>query len=48
VMDRFIESQVLIPGHWSPIRDEEMHGPSSRARLLRAIAETLEECRETV
>jgi hypothetical protein len=47
-MDRFIESQVLIPGRWNPIGPEELEGESPRARLLRAMQRELQECKETV
>ncbi len=47
-MDAFIESQVLIPGRWKPIAPDELEGTSLKARLLRAIQEDLEECKETV
>jgi hypothetical protein len=47
-MDAFIESQVLIPGRWRPIAPEELEGNSLKSRLLRAIQEDLEECKETV
>ncbi len=47
-MDAFIESQVLIPGLWRPLAPDELVGSSLKARLLRAIQEDLEVCRETV
>jgi hypothetical protein len=47
-MDAFIESQVLIPGLWRPISGDELVGNSLKARLLRAIQNDLETCKETV
>src|SRR5688572_30646429 len=47
-MDAFIESQVLIPGLWRPLGPDELVGNSLKARLLRAIQEDLETCKETV
>jgi uncharacterized protein YdiU (UPF0061 family) len=47
-MDAFIDSQVLIPGRWRPIAPQELEGQSLKSRLLRAIQEDLEECKETV
>jgi hypothetical protein len=47
-IDRFVESQVLIPGRWRPIAAEETDGASLKSRLLRAIQHDLEECKETV
>jgi uncharacterized protein YdiU (UPF0061 family) len=47
-MDAFIESQVLIPGRWKPIAPEGLEGNSLKSRLLRAIQNDLEECKETV
>jgi hypothetical protein len=48
VMDRFIASQVLLPGQWQPIDDDDLEGDSARARLLRGMQAGLEECKETV
>ena len=47
-MDRFVESQVLIPGEWRPIEADELENGSARSRLLRAMLRQLEECKETV
>jgi uncharacterized protein YdiU (UPF0061 family) len=47
-MDRFIQSQILIPGQWRQIEETELAGDSLRARLLRAIQLPVEECKETV
>ena len=41
-IDRFIASQVLIPGKWKPIKEEELKGASMKARLLRKMQENLE------
>ena len=47
-IDRFIASQVLIPGKLKPIRKEELKGPSMKARLLRKMQENLEIYKETI
>jgi hypothetical protein len=47
-MDRFIESQILIPGKWKPIKPDEIERDNPKALLLRAIQECLEEHKETV
>ena len=47
-MDAFVESQVLIPGRWKPIAAEDLAGNTLRSRLLKAIQDNLEECKETV
>jgi hypothetical protein len=46
-IDRFIESQVLIPGRWRPIYGK-LDEDSRLARLLRVMQAQLEECKETV
>src|SRR5215211_4311013 len=48
VMDTFIASQVLIPGEWKPIDARELEGASPKAKLLRAIEQGLQVCKETV
>jgi uncharacterized protein YdiU (UPF0061 family) len=47
-MDSFIESQVLIPGEWRPITEQDLQGTSARARLLRSMQDELEDCKETL
>ena len=47
-IDRFIESQILVPGKWKPIREEELKGSSTKARLLRKMRENLEIYKETI
>ena len=47
-MGRFIESQVLIPGQWQPLADDELSGEAARGKLLRAMQDQIEECKETV
>lgn len=47
-IDRFIGSQILVPGKWKPIREEELKGPSTKARLLRKMQENLELYKETI
>ena len=41
-MDRFIESQVLLPGCWKKIGEEETKGNSTKARLLNMMVKNLE------
>lgn len=48
VMDQFIASQVLVPETWKPISRSAMEGNAPAARLLRAIQDALQACRETV
>jgi uncharacterized protein YdiU (UPF0061 family) len=47
-IDRAIASQVLIPGRWRPIADDELEGQTAQARLLRAMQGEFESCKETV
>lgn len=47
-IDRFIESQILVPGKWKPIREDELKGSSMKARLLRKMQENLELYKETI
>jgi len=48
VIDRFIESQVLVPGLWKPIHPREVQGASRRARQLRRLQKILEEYNERI
>lgn len=48
VIDAFIDSQVLVPGEWKPIDRRAMEAPTVKAKLLRAIQEGLEICKEAV
>jgi uncharacterized protein YdiU (UPF0061 family) len=47
-MDRFIESQVLVPEQFKPIDTAETEDDSASARLLRAMRRELIDCKETV
>lgn len=47
-IDRFVESQVLIPGRWNPIRPTELKGGGSKVRLLRSIQQNLETYHDTI
>jgi len=47
-IERFIESQVLIPGRWNPIRASELNGKSMKTRLLRKMQENLEIYNENI
>jgi len=46
VIDRVIESQTLVPDKWRPLKDEELKGPSFKAKLFRKIQETLVMCKK--
>lgn len=48
VVDRFIDSQVLVPGKWQPITPQELRGISMKARLLRRMQETVKMYNETI
>lgn len=41
-IERFIQSQVLVPGKWHPIRDGELHGRTMKSRLLLRMQENLQ------
>jgi uncharacterized protein YdiU (UPF0061 family) len=47
-MERFIESQVLIPGQWKPVTAEDLKGTNTKSRLLQAMENELEECKEFI
>lgn len=47
-IDRFIESQVLIPGKCKPIEKREVKRSTIKSALLRRVCRELEECKETV
>jgi uncharacterized protein YdiU (UPF0061 family) len=47
-MDLFIDSQVLVPGKWAPLTEAQLAGGSPRARLMRAMQDDLEACKQTV
>lgn len=48
IIDRFIESQVLVPGKWKPVTQEDVAGQSMKARYLRKILRTLEMFHELI
>ncbi len=48
ITDRFIESQVLVPGKWRPITQEEVAGQSLKPRFLRRIQKTLAQHHELI
>jgi hypothetical protein len=48
VIDRFVQSQVLNPEQWRPITPDETVGSSAKSRLLGAMVQELEDCKETV
>lgn len=41
-IERFIQSQVLVPGKWHPIRDRELHGRTLKSQLLQRMQENLQ------
>jgi hypothetical protein len=47
-IDRFIESQILIPGQWKPITEAELAGDDPRRQLLREMQSQVEVCKETI
>ncbi len=47
-LERFIESQVLVPGKWKPIQPDEVAGQSMKAKYLRKIQELLEMFQELI
>jgi hypothetical protein len=47
-IDRFIESQILIPGQWKPITEAELSGDDARTQLLREMQSQVEVCKETI
>ncbi|MCB9771910.1 MAG: YdiU family protein [Candidatus Omnitrophica bacterium] len=48
VLDRYIESQILVPGKFKPIQKSEFKGRSHKAKLLRNMWEVLEEFNESI
>lgn len=48
IIDRFIEAQVLVPGKWNPLRQEEISGRTMKARYLKRIQQTLEMYHELI
>lgn len=47
-IDRFIESQVLVPERWNPIKPQELKRPDEKSRLLRRMQKTVEEYSEAI
>ena len=47
-LERFIESQVLVPETWKPLEERELKRSTRKSRLLRRVVRELEECKETV
>ena len=47
-LDAFIESQVLIPGKWQPVRQDQLKQNTLKSQLLHKIQENLEEYKESI
>ena len=47
-LDRFIESQVLIPGQWRPLRAGEISEQTRKGQMLVAMQLQVEGSKETV
>jgi uncharacterized protein YdiU (UPF0061 family) len=47
-IDRFIESQILIPGEWKPITESDLTADDARTQLLREMQSQVEVCKETI
>jgi len=41
-IERFVQSQVLVPGKWKPIRPQELQGSTMKSRLLRKMQGNLQ------
>lgn len=48
ILNRYIKSQVLVPGKFRPFKETEMTGPSKKAQLLRKMWEMLDVYKETI
>ena len=47
-LDAFIDSQVLVPGKWRPIPEEELSRQTRKSALMRKLQEELDDCKETI
>ncbi|MBP9854613.1 MAG: hypothetical protein KBD53_07090 [Candidatus Omnitrophica bacterium] len=47
-IERFIQSQVLVPGKWKPIKERDLTGRTMKSRLLQKMQENLELYAETI
>lgn len=47
-LDAFIDSQVLIPGKWQPVPQDQLTSNTLKSRLLQKIQENLEEYKESI
>ncbi|HEY2963233.1 MAG TPA: protein adenylyltransferase SelO family protein [Pyrinomonadaceae bacterium] len=47
-IDAFIDSQVLIPGRWHPVRPEQLKSNTLKSRLLQKIQANLEAYKESI
>jgi len=48
VIERVIESQVLVPNKWKPLKSEELKGNSKKSELLKKVQGILEEYKENI
>jgi hypothetical protein len=47
-LDAFIDSQVLVPGSWHPVAQEQLKPKTLKSRLLLTIQENLETYKESI
>src|SRR5829696_1144216 len=47
-IDAFIDSQVLIPGKWQPVRPEKLNSNTLKSQLLQKIQQNLEAYKESI
>jgi hypothetical protein len=47
-LEAFIESQVLVPGTWHPVAQQQLKAKTLKSRLLLTIQENLEAHKESI